>query len=137
MSTRATVHFDDDAIIYRHNDGYPDGLGADLVTFIKEVRQLRDTRLSDASYLAAKWVVFDVLEHQKFYTSYNDELKTRGEKPWYPDPLPRLDFISIGIMSEDPDDIEYRYHVKCDGRVETIEWESTYEPFEKGTLSTL
>jgi len=103
MSTRATVHFRKDghtaAIVYRHGDGYPKGLGADLATFFQEVkRQTKDTRFSDPSYLAAKWVVYDALEYAG----------RRGSEERIP-----LDFLSVGIVQQDPFDIDYRYLVEC------------------------
>ena len=62
MSTRSTTHFTDStgtvAIIYRHSDGYPEGAGRDLISFLKECKALPDPRLYDAPYLAAKYVVF-------------------------------------------------------------------------------
>jgi len=151
MSTRATIHFEHvlrkpkvvtHAIVYRHHDGYPDGLGLgqDLVRFIQEVKQLRDTRLDDASYLAAKWVVFDVLEYHAYQAASNETRIAVGQEPYYPDPVPRLDFLSIGIVMEDPGDIEYRYHVIADGKIEQITWDhigygDTWDAH--GTISTL
>lgn len=99
MSTRATIHFcypgskEPEAIVYRHSDGYPEGLGEDLKRFVAEVRkQTSDTRFDDPSYLAAKWVVFDAGENG------------------------RLNFLGVGICLADPGDIEYRYTVTCDGK---------------------
>lgn len=109
MSTRATIWFHNkgaakpEAIIYRHSDGYPEGLGADLKRFVAEVKsKLQDTRFSDPSYLAAKWVVFDADQHNGHYLDANE---TRHP----------LNFLSVGICRSDPGDIEYRYHVVCDG----------------------
>lgn len=103
MSTRATVHFvraegyKPDAIIYRHSDGYPSGLGRDLGKFLQEVKgNVRDNRFDDSSYLAAKFVVWQARQ----YTGDNSHF---------------LDFLSIGILAEDPGDIEYRYVVVCTG----------------------
>ena len=130
MSTRAAIHFeypgsgDTEAIVYRHSDGYPDGLGQDLVRFIEEVRTLRDTRLGDPSYLAAKWVVFDVLEHQAYMAKSNADNEKIGQEPYYM--LERLGFLGTGIVNKDPSDIEYRYHVVCDGKVETIAWDGGF-----------
>jgi len=124
MSTRATVHFDDRAIVYRHSDGYPDGLGQDLARFIRAARKLQDPRLNDASYLAAKWVVFDVTEYQKYMRDSNARMKAEGMKPYYPDPVDPLDFLGVGIVLEDPGDIEYRYNIDCDGSIEKIAYES-------------
>src|SRR5208282_3407867 len=101
MSTRATIHFTygdrTEAIVYRHGDGYPEGLGKDLQEFFSTVKaQTDDTRFGDSSYLAAKWVVYDA-----------DRLRHLLHKPAL------LDFLSIGIVMEDPGDIEYRYTVDC------------------------
>ena len=102
MSTRATVHFEyatgeDEAIIYCQWDGYPEDLGEDLQSFFAAVQaQTIDTRFYDASYLAAKFVVWKAGQYAK-----------NKAKP--------LDFLSLGIVKEDPDDIEYRYLVKCNG----------------------
>lgn len=114
MSTRATIHFTNSpgvepvAIIYRHCDGYPDGLGEDLKTFIEEVKnQTSDTRFNDPAYLAAKWVVWDA--NQMVDSGY-------GKNGWKEGEPKMLDFLSVGIVNEDPDDIEYRYIVICDGK---------------------
>ena len=97
MSTRATVHFnygkDTVAIVYRHSDGYPEGLGVDLKEFFNEVKkQTDDPRFSDPSYLAAKFVVWQAAQYSK-----KDSLA----------------FLGVGIVMEDPGDIEYRYFVDC------------------------
>jgi hypothetical protein len=104
MSTRACVHFCEnedskaDAIIYRHSDGYPDGLGKDLQSFLKAVKKnVEDTRFDDAEYLAAKFVVWQAKRYMKFAT---------GKKHY-------LNFISLGIANKDHGDIEYRYKVIC------------------------
>lgn len=106
MSTRATVHFQQNnetvAIIYRHGDG--DVIEKDLKAFFAEVkRQTPDTRFHDASYLAAKWVVHEAGKTQR----------TEGAP---------LDFLSVGVVMSDPQDIQYRYLVKCDAGAEpTVE----------------
>ena len=97
MSTRATVHFrymgKTEAIVYRHNDGYPEGLGKDLQDFLEYIKiRLKDNRFTDPTYLASKWVVWD----SKKYTKDND-----------------LDFLSVGVVMQDPGDINYRYYVDC------------------------
>lgn len=106
MSTRSTTHFlyaedrKPTAIVYRHGDGYPEGAGADIVKFFDQVDKLRDKRFTDPSYLAAKYVVFLA----EMFGKYAD------------DPKNRLDFISVGVVTTDPGDIEYRYQVICDGK---------------------
>lgn len=110
MSTRATIHFHYEgdtkptAIIYRHGDGYPDGLGKDLDQFVKELKEnVEDNRLNDAAYLAAKWVVWDARQMANIGHSLDKEKHY-------------LNFLSVGIVAKDPCDIEYRYKVVCDGK---------------------
>ncbi|MCI0341306.1 MAG: hypothetical protein L0216_09175 [Planctomycetales bacterium] len=113
MGTRATVHFHHaeektpSAIVYRHYDGYVVGLGADLFRFFEDVKaQTKDTRFGDPSYLAAKFMVWQARESAKTYDPKTRvETSHANERP--------LDFLSVGILLEDPDDIEFRYHVLC------------------------
>ena len=109
MSTRATVHFEHHgktrAIVYRHSDGYPEGLGEDLKQFFADVKeQTGDTRFSHATYLAAKYVVWQA---NKYAETFDVKLNKYV-------PSNMLDFLSVGVVMEDPGDIEYRYHVNCD-----------------------
>ena len=102
MSTRATVHFcniiDDkpvtSAIVYKHEDGDPSGLGEDLKEFLKEVKDnVKDNRFDDPNYLAAKFVVW-----QANKCHYSGHV---------------LNFLGVGVCQEDPGDIEYRYKILC------------------------
>lgn len=108
MSTRCTTHFHDGsdkvsvAIIYRHSDGYPTGAGAELIEFIKVCSGLRDPRLDDAPYLAAKFVVYLAGIFAEARKGYPDQYG----------PSHLLNFLSVGVMAHDPGDIEYRYHVR-------------------------
>ena len=108
MSTRATIHFqhegNTEAIVYRHGDGYPDGLGNDLTAFLDDLEaNVQDNRFDDPSYLAAKWIVWDA---EKFVEMRKKHGLGKGH---------RCDFLSIGIVMDDPEDIEYRYLVGCNG----------------------
>ncbi len=103
MSTRSTASFvypgshdKPEAIIYRHSDGYPEAAGVDLKRFIQEVSELPDSRFSDPSYLAAKYVVWLAGMFNKYGSTDNP-----------------MDFISVGVVSQNPGDIEYRYVVEC------------------------
>lgn len=110
MSTRSTTHFIDStwtdpkdrltAIIYRHTDGYPEGAGNDIFRFLNRVNKLHDSRFDDAPYLAAKYVVF---------------LAEIFAKSWKPSAATDdcLDFLSVGVMMDDPGDIQYRYIIDC------------------------
>jgi hypothetical protein len=107
MSTRCTTHFvfgqeagaHSEAIVYRHSDGYPDCMLPALAQFFEAVeQQTKDTRFTDPSYLAAKFVVW--LAGEFAYGHH------------------ALDFLSVGVVTEDPDDIKYRYVVHCDQKDE-------------------
>ena len=102
MSTRACVHFMQnggaEAKIYRHSDGYPEGLGQDLLGFLQELKDnVRDNRFNDAGYLAAKWVVCDATMNRHYANGETHD----------------LNFLGVGVVAEDPTDIEYRYEVLC------------------------
>ncbi|MCP4899766.1 MAG: hypothetical protein GY906_22600 [bacterium] len=115
MSTRCTTHFKHGktlaAIIYRHTDGYPNGAGADLLGFFDECAKLKDSRLGDPTYLAAKYVVF-------LADQFNWDWQYEGDKAKKVRPESRLDFLSVGVMMADPGDEEYRYEVDCDNLVD-------------------
>ena len=116
MSTRSTTHFltsrygtyNNTAIIYRHDNGYPEGAGCDLISFLKQCKALPDSRLSDPPYLAAKYVVFLA---DMYNSSWELDEVTRERKQIRHES--KLDFLSVGILPEDPGDIEYRYTVDC------------------------
>jgi len=134
MSTRATVHFTydpdgkPDAIVYRHSDGYPEGLGEDLKAFLTDIAaNVNDTRFGDPSYLAAKWVVWDVLRGKREAIGFYQRMATENLR--YVKEVERMqaqhpcEFLGVGIVSEDPGDINYRYTVTCRGGVPTIKVE--------------
>jgi len=108
MSTRCTTHFvygdRKVAIVYRHSDGYPEGAGKDLAEFLKKCSKLKDPRFGDPSYLAAKYVVFLAEMFAQDFDHNTNKSKKRKN---------RLDFLSVGVLMEDPGDIEYRYVVDC------------------------
>ena len=113
MSTRATFHFVDpewptspQAIVYRHMDGNPEEAGAQLLAFVDRVDRLKDKRFDDPSLLAARYVAF-LGEHYAFH--YDDKFRKVPNEDY-------LDFISVGILTEDPGDIAYRYTIVCDGK---------------------
>jgi hypothetical protein len=127
MSTRATIHFIDGgnkentpiAIVFRHGDGCPDALGKDLFSFFKEVKSqckgfVGGTRLDDAVYLSAKWVVYDAVGMAMMYHRIDNKIDD-DEKVDLGD-VRLLRFLSVGIVYTDPTDIDYRYLVVCSGR---------------------
>lgn len=115
MSTRCVINFCHGkrvvAKIYRHHDGYPDtdgGVLADLTKFVTTVEaQTNDTRFSDPSYLAAKFVVWQADQNSRVYDS-----KTGAYKPGK-----QLEFLGVGILTEDPGDIDFRYFLDCSNLV--------------------
>ena len=103
MSTRCVINFCDSdgthvAKVYRHCDGYPgpNGVDGDMQKFFEAVQaETQDTRFDHAEYLAAKFIVWQAEQNRKY---------TSG-KP--------LDFLSVGIITRDPGDIEYIWTVTC------------------------
>ena len=115
MSTRCTIHFhwghdkEVEAIVYRHSDGYPEGILPDLQQFFADVvKQTNDTRFNDPSYLAAKYVVWQANQYARRYDFETGEY-VKGAM---------LNFLSVGVLMQDPGDIEYRYHIHC-GELDT------------------
>jgi hypothetical protein len=112
MSTRCTINFTHGenvvAKVYRHSDGYPDtkcGVLADLQRFFADVEAQapNDTRFNDPSYLAAKFVVWQAGENARTYNP--------ATGAW--EPAPPLRFLGVGVLMEDPGDIDYTYTIDC------------------------
>jgi len=100
MATRSNIHFTSNhrtiANVYVHYDGYPENRIPELQDFFSEVKsRLRDTRFSDASYLAAKYVV------------WYSQIREKTDLPV------GLDFLGIGLAVQDAGDAEYIYTVDC------------------------
>jgi len=93
MATRAVVKFqwrgETEAIIYKHCDGYPEGLGSLLLRFIEEVRRsVRSNFLDSAGGMAARFCAY----------------------------LLKLDAGEVvEVMMAPPGDEEYTYVVECRG----------------------
>ena len=100
MGTRASIRFTENdetlANIYVHSDGDPAYLGTDIKEFLKECDKLRDKRFDDASYLAARFVVWYAFRH--LMGMEDDSV---------------VDFIGIGIYERDAGDAEYVYKIPC------------------------
>jgi hypothetical protein len=110
MSTRCVINFTAGkeiiAKVYRHCDGYPDGVLPDLQTFFTAVEgDTKDTRFGDPSYLAAKYVVWQAEQYANTYDFRTNPPSKKAK--------PRLDFLSVGIVLTNPFDIEYEYDVQC------------------------
>lgn len=137
MSTRSTTNFGHGAPdggtlvakIYRHPDGYPDGMLPDLGDFFRQVEQeTGDPRYGDPAYLAAKWVVWLGRMFSRKYDwrrdGYNEE-KTGS-----------LDFLSVGVVTSDPGDIEFTYWLDCSasrGRRPAVWWKPVGGTWKQAT----
>jgi hypothetical protein len=127
MSTRSTTHFVHEgvyggekqepvAIIYRHINGYPGSAGTDILRFLDQCAELdkdresqSGSRFEDPAYLAAKYVVF-LADMFNVRYSFEDSALSESKAP------SKLDFLSVGVVNEDPSDIEYRYVITCGAR---------------------
>lgn len=130
MGTRCTINFcyPDGQVcakVYRHSDGYPDGdsgVPADLGRFFDAVKaQTSDTRFGDPCFLAARFVVWQADQHKR--SSVAVDLGAP------------LDFLGVGVLMEDPGDIEYTYNLTCGSSslppvVRVVNVRGTSEPCE-------
>lgn len=99
------------ATIYRFDDGQPENLGRDLVSFVAEVRtHVKDKRFTDPDYLASRWIVYEALRYHAESVAIEDNPK-KFQRHY-------LDFLGCSIMSseEDSEQVQFRYHVICDGK---------------------
>ena len=95
--------------MYRHSDGFPETAGVDVLKFLQKIdKNILDKRFDDPNYLAARFVVFLAQQFNKHY-DFNTRKSVKNKSP--------LDFISVGVVMEDPSDIEYRYEVNCDNNL--------------------
>jgi hypothetical protein len=116
MSTRSVLYFvssltDDVAkaiMVYRHCDGYPDGVLPDLGQFFHDVISMTDdTRFGDDGYLAAKYVVWQGVQNAVASLRFAHPDDKRGY----------LNFLSVGILpsGDVPGDVQYEYLIVADG----------------------
>lgn len=109
VSTRAQIGFYDKvdqpvekhvALIYKHSDGYPEGIIPYLIEFAKEIKRL------DAEYASARFLQFmcnsDDLHMEKF-----SKRNKMSRKVW--------ENLGFGICNAFHGDIEYYYAVNPEG----------------------
>jgi hypothetical protein len=110
MSTRCQVafchgtndHERKDALVYVHSDGYPEGVGKDLLRFFEEVKAVtKDTRFDDPEFLAARFVAWKTLEYAAKGYGYKGDAKSP------------LNQTGIGVSQRYHYDIQYLYVVQC------------------------
>lgn len=117
MATRCNIHFNHgdriDSNIYRHSDGYPEGVIPDLETFFTELKaEVPDSRMGQAEHLAAKFLVWQaqqLTEYGRIHKPYKGPRDEEGYGPEHP-----LQFLGVAPCIQDHCDIEYIYTVDCD-----------------------
>jgi len=112
MSTRAQIGFYDtddhkisgwDALVYKHSDGYPEGVLPLLQDFCRMFNKNRG--LSDSEYAAARYVTALCNQREKDLMEWRKESPhafPKGDKP---------DLLGVGISKDFHGDIEYFYAV--------------------------
>ena len=103
MSTHAMVNFCEYneviAKLYVHFDGYPSGLGKDLIQFFNDVKNnVKDTRFSDPSYLASKFIIWQAIQDMKI---------KQYQEPSY------LNVSGPGIIVKDDTSVDFVYNIDC------------------------
>ena len=120
MSTRCNIGFyvadadpikKPEALLYKHSDGYPDGVLPELIPFVKEFKSKRG---HDPEYLAARYMqylgnLYDGVdlsdpEMRKFLSTFHK----------YKDGDLVAGVLGLGICNVIHCDIEYFYAVYCD-----------------------
>ena len=132
MSTRCNIHFsykgDEQpwSNIYRHYDGHPETVYADLAKFFEAVESEApdDTRFDDPSYLAAKFVVWQARQYAKAPLGIGSD-------------SPALRFTGVAPVIEDAEDGAYVFDVQCfDRRRPSIRWRRACETEWRTGLET-
>jgi hypothetical protein len=112
MSTRCHLGFysskekdirDWDALIYRHYDGYPEGVIPDIEPMLKRFN--RERGLSDTSYAAA-WLV-----HELISSYVKDSVKNAKEWGFPGMPKDGKNWLGHGICKDIHCDIEFFYKI--------------------------
>ena len=118
MSTRCQIHVNNsNVLLYRHQDGYPEGVLPDILPTIKRFIGIRGF---DVEYLPARLIVALVEAQNKVYQGLIDRYKEDGRPQSYiTDAEESRDTLSIGVTAFDngeglAGDIEYLYVVEKD-----------------------
>jgi hypothetical protein len=115
MSTRAQIQIEgSDVLIYKHQDGYPEGVLPTLKPFVDSFFQNRGY---DPAYFTARCVAAFAASYEKERAEWRArvERETPGLAKSYG--LDRPDFLSLGVDTSVHGDIEYFYHVSKDGEI--------------------
>ena len=128
MSTRCQIEFSstwendkkekqtESILVYRHCDGYPEGVIPDLKKFLKWL----GGRIEDLEYTAANFIYWSKRLHEEFYyhKKYGGGVDEEGQKlKWsVPQGFNSTLLMGFGICEKDNfhGDIEYFYNVMSD-----------------------
>jgi hypothetical protein len=119
MSTRSQIKFKDsehNIYVYKHSDGYPEGVLPVLVPFVQEFFAERG---NDECYFLAqvirrfaiadyKEVLKEIADPESFYNRFT---KPRGGQPY------QLQFLGWGLDCIKHADIEYLYEIGSKGEI--------------------
>lgn len=131
MSTRCQIGFmsEEDTnpkkpqiLIYRHSDGYPDGIKPAMGEFFPKF--LRERGAGDTEYMGAQFLAYMISEHQNWAKSLDTP---RSIDTWM--------FLGYGICGDKKfhGDIEYYYSIRPlkDKEIPVIELNNTYRRIPK------
>ena len=126
MSTRCHIivedpQYGDKTILYRHNDGYPDGQHGVLASLVPFVARFMKHRGFDACYLGAQIICDQINRSREYmrrhYEESADEAKSDDLRNYYREraAAQENDFLGFGISGEIHGDVEFIYRVTPEG----------------------
>lgn len=141
MSTRCQIGFyatpdkpieKPDALLYKHSDGYPEGVLPLLTTTLEKFVSRRYGGLSDTEYASA-WVLYAFMdEHVKSILAWREE--SPSMRDYYPED--GWDCIGFGICQDFHPDIEYYYAISPNTlKVYGVNWDQ--DPLKWQLVNTI
>jgi len=114
VSTRAHIKVEgEEVLIYKHSDGYPDGVHGVLAWLQPIVTRFVTERGSDEEYLLAQIIrQAAIQDYKKWLAEPEGKYKSRE---------PSLDPLGWGLGTSLHGDIEFLYVIKTDGKIEVHE----------------
>ncbi len=113
MSTRCQVSIEGSPVlIYKHSDGYPEGVLPTLTPFVRSFFAVRG---NDPSYLAARCLAALVAESDKARTARARKCTAEERKRYGYD---KPDCLGFGLDTDLHGDIEYFYTIRTSGAIE-------------------
>lgn len=115
MSTRAQIQIEgSDVLIYKHCDGYPDGVLPTLRPFVAAFFKHRGW---DPAYFTARCLAAFVAEAEKSRAAWRKQVERETPALVKSYGFDRPDFLSFGVDTSIHGDIAYFYHVAKDGTI--------------------